>query len=1045
MNDMAFKSQPPVTRLRPLHSRQQLDTLDSQSVDEPQLLHWKSSIEPRPDNETAVKAFVELVSRIVVLDVDEEFCIQDSPRVGYILARFGHDTNQAFEFIECADVDDIPTDFSIGKGKALQLHTDATTGQVGLTAQANVIPEVALESLGRMLDDFILGLQGEWRHPSVLNFPPMSRPLPLSSEESAGPALLHRWFEQRAAEYPQRTALDFLISLESGKRIQYTYRQVENAANALAADLVAQSQPSARTVAVMIGPCPELYVGYLAVLKAGMAFCPIPVDAPEERKEALLGDLKPAAVLEATSAQLVSPGITTISVTPYLAACDTISEKQHTSSVKETDPAYILYTSGTTGLPKGVVVSHISAACTISSLSSHYGFPSPTSEPIRWFQGAAPTFDISLFEIFWTLSSGSTLCCAPRGSTLQDIDKTVTTLQADMTNITPSFANLLDPASIHGLMVGGETLNARLLQDFARYNPTEKLDSKPRGIYNGYGPTETAIYCIAQAHVPADQRGSVLGTPLATCGTLIVDEQFTTLSPVPMGAIGELVITGPQVSRQGYLNRPDETSRAFVDDERWGRAYRTGDRARIVWDPAGKPVVDFLGRISDDQVKLSGRRVELGEIDSVLASRVDEVREVLSCVWKQETSGAGSEKVVSLVVCSEPDFELVHQKCLEAAERYLPDYMRPFKILRVDALPKSASGKADRKAASTYVRETLKQDQVSQQPEPAQEEPLADPQDAKLENELLSIVSEILGDNSVAITATTLLADAGMDSLRAMRLLRDIRKKWPGSGSTKQLQPSLASLLDSGASIRSVFFPSVRNGDGLAKVHRQLADFSSRHMSEALQKLNNPSEADVEMILPTTCTQSQLAVSMVMDKHSYISHSVLKLQPDVSSEDLKRAVEEVMTEQAIYRCAMLPCDDPLSPFAQVILRADAWRQRISNQVVHQRASVVGDVKAWLDLAEENISLDSQRLYHAQIIEPESGSGLLIISVAHCICDGASLEALMSDIAGRYAGLEPLSRQGIYEAVLEWMSNVDPKTDDMWRELVKDRETESLMP
>lgn len=892
-----------------------------------------------------------------------------------------------------------------------------------------------------MLDDLILGLKGEWAQPSVLNFPPKSRPLPLSPEELDGPALLHRWFEQRVAEYPHRTALDFLVSLESGKRIQYTYQQVENAANALAANLVAQSQPSAKTVAVLMGPCPELYISYLAVLKAGMAFCPIPVDAPEERREALMEDLKPAAVLVASSTLPGFTAITTISVTPYLAARDTISERQLSSSIKETDAAYILYTSGTTGMPKGVVVSHISAACTVSALSAHYGFPSPISpEPTRWFQGAAPTFDISLFEIFWTLSSGSTLCCAPRESTLQDTDKTVTTLEADITNITPSFANLLDPASLQGLMVGGETLNARLLQDFAPKNPTKDHGHKPSGIYNGYGPTETAIYCIAQAHVPEDQRGSVLGTPLATCGTLIVDEQSATLEPVPMGAIGELVITGPQVSSDGYLNRPDETSRAFVDDARWGRAYRTGDRARIVWDSHGEPAIEFLGRISDDQVKLSGRRVELGEIDSVLASKVESAREVLSCVWKQETAGAGSEKVVSLVVCSEPDFEPVRQQCLEAAERYLPDYMRPFKLLRVDALPKSASGKADRKSASAYVRESLKQDHVSEQPEPAQEEPLSDLQDAKLEQELLTIVSGILGD----ISATAPLADVGMDSLRAMRLLRDIRKKWPSAGSTEQLQPSLASLLDSGASIRSVFFSSVRDGDVLAKAQHQLTEFSSRHMPEALEKLNITSEADIEMVLPATCTQSQLALSMVMDKRSYISHSVMKLKSDVSAEALKGAVEAVMTEQAIYRCAMLPCDDPLSPFAQVILSPEAWRQlnSNSNQVVHRTESV-GDVKTWLDLAEENISFDSQKLYHAQIIEPESDDRFLIISVAHCICDGASLEALMSDITRRYAGLEPLPRQGIYEAVLEWLSNVDPETDDMWRELVKDWETESF--
>lgn len=118
MNDMASKPQPPITRLRPLHSLQQLGTLYSEtSGDEPQLLQWTSSIEPRPDEKTVVKAFVELVSRIVVLDQDEAYCIQDSTRGGFISARFSHDGSQAFDFVECSDASEIPTDFSIGKGK----------------------------------------------------------------------------------------------------------------------------------------------------------------------------------------------------------------------------------------------------------------------------------------------------------------------------------------------------------------------------------------------------------------------------------------------------------------------------------------------------------------------------------------------------------------------------------------------------------------------------------------------------------------------------------------------------------------------------------------------------------------------------------------------------------------------------------------------------------------------------------------------------------------------------------------------------------------
>lgn len=951
-----------------------------------------------------------------------------------------------------------------------------------------------------MLDDLILGLQQgggqsegtQWTRPSVLNFPPKSRPVSLlpSSQEPAEKqneqALLHRWFEQRVDEQPDRTAVDFLLDLESGERRQLTYQQLENAANALARELVraqgaraASDAADIKTIAVMMGPSPELYTSYLATLKAGMAFCPIPVDAPAERVDALMADLQPTALLVSASSPASSGAVTgnapTISVSSYLAACDEKVERlggDGPVSATENDVAYILYTSGTTGTPKGVAVSHLSVACTVSALSAHYGFISSeakslsANKPTRWFQGAAPTFDISLFEIFWTLSTGSTLCCAPRHLTLQDINKVVTTLEADITNITPSFATLLDSSSIRGLMLGGETLNSRVVHDFAQHNPSpQDADASGiSGLYNGYGPTETAIYCIAQAHVPDGQRGSVIGSPLETCGVLIVDEDSASaVKPVPMGATGELIITGPQVSRIGYLNRPDETSKAFISDDGpagWGRAYRTGDRARIIWDNSGRPVIEFLGRISDDQVKLSGRRVELGEVESVLMSKVDTVRETISCVWKPENSAPGSERIVNLVITTpESNFEDdVLVRCKEAAERHLPDYMRPFKIIHAESLPRTASGKVDRKAASAHVREVLKdlQPKFSTQGTPEALEPLAS-EDAELEEQLLSIVADILGGNQ--ISAATPLADAGVDSLRAMRLLREIRKRWPDS-SKRNLQPSLALLLDSQATIRSVFFPSSStqassggvDGSAEDRTRARLAQFSSDHLHEVLDKLDVTSEADIEVVLPATTQQSQLAISFAMDRTRYISHTVLRLKPDVSAAALKKAAEEVLLEQPIYRSALLPCDDALSPFAQVILTQEAWRRPKSTdseapQVVHRKASgplSVDNAQAWVALAEENISLESQRLYHIQVVEDETvpnSDGLLLISVAHCICDGASVEVLMCDIARRYAGLESLQRQSIYDAVLECYSNVDPATDGLWREALKGWETE----
>ncbi|KAG4271816.1 hypothetical protein FPRO04_14650, partial [Fusarium proliferatum] len=282
MDNAMSMTRPPVTQLRPLHT-------DQQSTETSQRISWTSSVQPRPDEETTIKAFVKLVSHLVVLDEDENFCIQDTKR----------------------------------------------EHQVHLKADASIIPTAALGSLGCMLDDIIIGVQQghsarpEWTQPSVLNFPPRPEPLPLTHDDEtltddvAKISLLHHQFERCAAESPERVAIDYLTDLENGHRMTFTYRQIANAATTLAGKIAKAcegSTQSLKTVAVLIGPYPELYISYLAALKTGVAFCPIAVDAPAERQQALMAHFKQPALLRTTS--LPEPELSSLVTSClYLAHC----------------------------------------------------------------------------------------------------------------------------------------------------------------------------------------------------------------------------------------------------------------------------------------------------------------------------------------------------------------------------------------------------------------------------------------------------------------------------------------------------------------------------------------------------------------------------------------------------------------------------------------------------------------------------------------------------------------------------------------------------
>ncbi|KIH87979.1 hypothetical protein SPBR_04654 [Sporothrix brasiliensis 5110] len=183
-----------------------------------------------------------------------------------------------------------------------------------------------------------------------------------------------------------------------------------------------------------------------------------------------------------------------------------------------------------------------------------------------------------------------------------------------------------------------------------------------------------------------------------------------------------------------------------------------------------------------------------------------------------------------------------------------------------------------------------------------------------------------------------------------------------------------------------------------------------------------------------------------MDSRNYISSTVLRLQPGVSMDTFEVAVRTVLSRHAVYRSTIVPCSDDMSPFAQVVLTPLAWKrsEAYNTRVVRRRGT--GNTQYWLRIAQENMDFDEQKLYYVQLVEPDAGridGGLIIISIAHCLCDGASVEVLLSDIAREYAGLEPLQRHSLRDSVLDWAQNLDIDTDRYWQDSLRDWETDSF--
>lgn len=490
-------------------------------------------------------------------------------------------------------------------------------------------------------------------------------------------------FEAVVAHHPDAVAL-----LARGTRL--TYAEFDQRANRLARALCRRGAGPGVIIALLLPRGLEHWVAVLATLKSGAAYLAIDAANPPKRVDFLLVDAAPALVIRNTKtradccgevAALVLDEPATIAELAALPG-HTLSDAERAAPLRSKDAAYVCYTSGSTGSPKGVVIEHRTAVNLAAGVRDQIGI----GPGDRMLQLASVGFDASLFEWCGALLSGAALAIVPAevlaGPPLADV---IGEFGATHAVMTPSvLATLPNPdaaelATLRSIIAGGEVLSAQLA---ARWAPSRELR-------NGYGPTEHTV--CATLSSPLTGAGPVpLGTPLANTRVYVLDDA---LQPVPPGGVGEMYLAGAQVTR-GYLGRPALTADRFLPDPRGepgDRMYRTGDQAR--WSNEGALL--FLGR-PDDQIKVRAVRIEPGEIAAELALH-PEVEQAVVVVRDELSTGPGLIGYITPRLGSQPTGVQV----LAWLAARVPSYQKPAAVVVLDQMPCTLSGKLDRHALPT--------------------------------------------------------------------------------------------------------------------------------------------------------------------------------------------------------------------------------------------------------------------------------------------------------------------------------------------------------
>ncbi|MFE3701364.1 amino acid adenylation domain-containing protein, partial [Nocardia tengchongensis] len=753
------------------------------------------------------------------------------------------------------------------------------------------------------------------------------------------------------------------VAIVAGGR-QWSYREVDERSNRWARQLIRRGIGPEDVVAIAVPRSVESVLAVWAVAKTGAAFLPIDPSSPVERIGHIVGDAGAVAGLTVASARSRLPDHDIAWLTPdYLDAGDDlpVTDSDRVRPLRVDDIAYVIYTSGSTGLPKGVAVTHrglnngTTERRTALSIEPHS----------RTLHLAAPSFDVAVMEMLLPLSSGATMIVVPADAAGGDaLAELLDREHVTHALITPSVLSTIDDTrwplpDLGHLVVGGENCGTELVE---RWGGNRRL-------VNDYGPTETTIAAIVSSPLVAGESVTI-GRPMPGASAWVLDRR---LQPVPVGVAGELYIAGGLLAR-GYHRRAGLTAERFVACP-WlpgARMYRTGDVVR--WSPDG--AIQHLGR-SDFQVKIRGLRIELGEIDSVLAAHAS----IGHAVTIGHRAESGAQSLISYVVAT-PGHSIDTALVTQYLADHVPSYMVPASIMVLDRIPLTPTGKLDRKAL----------------PEPvfAADKPYRAPR-TPLEHLIAEAFADVLHCDTIGIDDSFFAL--GGDSIMSIQLVTRARA---------------AGVV---FSPRDVFERTTVAG---------LAEVAVVENVSATALPAEPAGAGVGP-LPLTPIMRELLERAGPATGRYAQAMMLGLPPEVDRRQLTDAVQAVLDRHDMLRARLTPDTD--GEWAWEVLpagaiRADDVLMRVPGPAGlgpdEFRALASAELDAAADRLDPGAGIVTQVVWFDPVDTAEPGTVLVVVH--RSAIDRVSWQALAPDLTAAWAragGREPLDSAPTGTSMRRW--------------------------